>query len=89
MLYAVDVWGAKMTARLGNRAGQKGHGKLLDRVLRMHVLTTTGAMRTTTMDTAVTHANLLPIPFQLQCLCFRVYAHMCMLPAWNPIYKEI
>ena len=89
MLYAVDVWGAEMTARLGNRAEWKGHGKLLERVLRMHMLTTTGAMRTTTMDTAVAHANLLPIPFQLQHLCFRVYARMCTLPARNPIYKEI
>ena len=78
-----------MMARSGSRAGWKGHRKLLERVLRMHMQTTTGAMRTTTMDTAVTHTNLLPIPFQLQHLCFRAYTHMYMLPAQNPIYKEI
>ena len=89
MLYTVDVWGAKITARLGSRAGRKGYGKLLERVLRMHTLTTTGAMKTTATDTAVTHTNLLPIPFQLQRLCFRAYARMCTLPIWNPIYKEV
>ena len=89
MLYAVDVWGAEITARLGSRAGRKGYRKLLERVLRMHALTTTGAMKTTATDTAVAHANLLPIPFQLQHLCFRAYARMCTLPIWNPIYKEV
>ncbi|KIM50629.1 hypothetical protein SCLCIDRAFT_60635, partial [Scleroderma citrinum Foug A] len=89
MLYAVDVWGAEMTTRLGNRAGQKGQGKPLERVLRMHALTTTGAMKTTTTDAAVAHANLLPISSQLKRLCFRAYACMCTLPKCNPIHKEI
>ena len=89
MLYAVDIWGAEITARLGSRAGWKGYGKLLEQVLRMHVLTTTGAMKTTATDTAVAHTNLLPIPFQFQCLCFRAYTRMCTLPIQNPIYKEV
>ena len=33
MLYGVDVWGAKMIATLGKRAGRKGLGKVLERVL--------------------------------------------------------
>ena len=44
MFYAVDVWGAEMVSRLGSRAGRKGKGRILDKVLRMHALTTTGAM---------------------------------------------
>ena len=70
MYYAVDVWGAEMVSRLGNRAGHKGQGKVLGKVLRTHALTTTGAMRTTATDTAVAHANLMPLPFLLRKLCF-------------------
>ncbi|KIM61084.1 hypothetical protein SCLCIDRAFT_26221 [Scleroderma citrinum Foug A] len=65
MLYGVNVWGAKMTASLGKRAGRKGQGKILERVLHTHAITTSGAMRTTATDTAVAHANLTPMPFTL------------------------
>lgn len=33
-------------------------------------------MRTIATDTAVAHANTLPIPFQLQCLFQSIYAHV-------------
>ena len=66
MLYGVDIWGAKMVMEMGKRAGRKGQGHLLERVLRMHALTMTGAMRTTATDVTVAHANLMPIPYTLQ-----------------------
>ena len=89
MFYAVDVWGAEMVSRLGSRAGRKGNGRILDKVLRMHALTTTGAMRTTATDAAVAHANLTPTPFLLRKLCFQAYARMTTLPSSNPIHKEV
>ena len=89
MLYGVDVWGAKMVVEMGKRAGRKGQGCLLERVLRMHALTVTSAMRTTTTDVTVAHANLMPIPYTLQKICFHAYLRMCTLPVSNPIHKEI
>ena len=89
MLYGVDVWGAKMVADLGKRAGRKGQGKVLERVLRTHALTSTGAMRTTATDAAVAHANLTPMPFTLHKICHCAYLRMTTLPASNPIHQEI
>ena len=89
MLYGVDVWGAKMVAELGKRAGRKGQGKVLERVLRTHALTSSGAMRTTATDAAVAHANLTPMPFILHKICHRAYLRMTTLPASNPIHREI
>ena len=89
MLYGVDVWGTKMVAEMGKRAGRKGQGCLLERVLRMHALTITSAMRTTATDVTIAHANLMPIPYTLQKICFHAYLCMCTLPASNPIHKEI
>lgn len=40
MLYAVDVLGAEILSRQGDRAGSTG----LERALRIHALTSTGAM---------------------------------------------
>ena len=53
MLYAVDVWGAEMLARQGDKAGSTGLGRVLERVLRSHALTSTGAMNTTSTEVAV------------------------------------
>ncbi|KIM55134.1 hypothetical protein SCLCIDRAFT_56683, partial [Scleroderma citrinum Foug A] len=94
MFYAVDVWGAEMVLRLGNRAGRKGQGKILEKGIgrrnrNTHALTTTGAMRTTATDAAVAHANLMPLPFLLWKLCFQAYARMSTLPKTNPIHDEI
>ena len=89
MFYATDVWGTEMVSRLGNIAGHKDHGRILDKVLCMHALNTTGAMCTMAMDVAVIHANLTPTPFLLQKLCFQAYARMTTLPSTNPIHKEI
>ena len=89
MLYRVDVWGAKMIATLGKRAGRKGLGKVLERVLQTHAITTTGAMRMTATDAAVAHANLTPMPFLLHKICHCVYLCMTTLPASNPIHREI
>ena len=50
MLYGVDIWGMRMVAKLGKRAGRKGQGRVLKRVLRMHTITASGAMRTTARD---------------------------------------
>ena len=86
MLYGVDVWGAKMTANLGKRVGRKGQGKILERVLRTHTITTSGAMRMTATDAAVAHANLTPMPFTLHKICHHAYLHMTTLPASNPIH---
>ena len=65
MLYGVDVWGAKMVAEMGKRAGRKGQGRVLERVLWTHAITSSGAMRTTATDAAVAHTNLTPMPFIL------------------------
>ena len=89
MYYAIDVWGAEMVSRLGNRAGRKGQSKVLGKVLRTHALTTTGGMRTTATDVAVTHANLMPLPFLLRKLCFRAYTRMTTLPKSHPIHDKI
>ena len=89
MLYRVNVWGAKMTANLGKRVGRKGQGKILERVLRTHAITTSGAMRTTATDAAVAHTNLTPMPFTLHKICHRTYLRMTTLPASNPIHPEI
>jgi len=70
MLYAADVWGAEMVARMGDKAGSRGLGRILERVLRMHALTTTGAMSTTSTEVAVAHANITPLPLLLQCISF-------------------
>ena len=89
MLYGIDVWGAKMMAEMGNKAGRRGQGKVLERVLRTHAITSSGAMRTTATDATVAHANLTPIPFTIHKICFRVYLRMTSLPATNPIHREI
>ena len=69
MLYGVNIWGARMVAKLGKRAGRKGQGRVLERVLRTHAITASGAMCTTATDAAVTHADLTPMPFTLQKVC--------------------
>ena len=46
-------------------------------------------MRTTATDAAVAHANLMPLLFLLQKLCFQVYTRMSTLPKTNPIHDEI
>ena len=89
MLYAVDVWGAEMLARQGGKAGSTGLGKILERVLRSHALTSTGAMSTTSTELTVAHANITPLPFLIRRICFRSYARMSTLPSANPIYKAI
>ena len=89
MLYGIDVWGAKMVSELGKRAGRKGQGRVLERVLRTHVITASGAMCSTTTDAAVTHADLTPMPFTLQKVCHRAYLRMTTLPPSNPIHREI
>ena len=89
MLYAVDVWGAEMVARLGDKAGSRGLGRILERVLRTHALASTGAMCTTSTEVTVAHANIAPLPFLLQRLCFRSFARMSTLPSSNPIHREI
>jgi len=89
MLYGVDIWGARMVAELGKRAGRKGQGRVLERVLRTHAITASGAMRTTATDAAVAHADLTPMPFMLQTVCHRAYLRMTTLPPSNPIHREI
>jgi len=89
MLYGVDIWGARMVAELGKRAGRKGQGRVLERVLRTHTITASGAMHTTATDAAVAHADLTPMPFMLQKVCLRAYLHMTTLPPSNPIHREI
>ena len=86
MLYGIDIWGAKMVADLGKRAGRKGQGKILERVLQTHAITSSGAMRMTTTDAAVAHTNLTPMPFTLHKICHQVYLRMTTLPASNPIH---
>ena len=78
-----------MVARLGDKAGSRGLGRILERVLRMHTLTTTGAMSTTSTEVAVAHANITPLPLLLQHISFRSFVRMTTLPASNPIHKEI
>ena len=89
MLYRVDVWGEKMVAEMGKRAGRKGQGQVLERVLWTHAITSSGAMRTTATDAAVAHANLTPMPFILQKVCHHAYLCMTTLPPSNPINQEI
>ena len=48
-----------------------------------------GAMRTTVMDVAVTHTNLMPLPFLLWKLCCQAYARMTTLLRSNPIHNGI
>ena len=89
MLYAVDVWGAEMLARQGDKAGSRGLGKILERVLRSHALISTGAMSTTSTEVTVAHANITPLPFLLRHICFRSFARMSTLPSANPIHREV
>jgi len=89
MLYGVDIWGARMVAELGKRAGRKGQGRVLKRVLRTHVITASRAMRTTATDAAVAHADLTPMPFTLQKVCHWAYLRMTTLPPSNPIHQEV
>ena len=89
MLYAVDVWGAKMVAEPGRKGGKGGQRKLVERVVRAHALTSSGAMSTTATDAAVALANLTPTLPLLRKVCLRAYLRMSTLPPSNPIHKEI
>ena len=89
MLYGVDVWGAKMVAEPGKKGGKGGQRRLIERVVRTHALTSSGAMSTTATDAAVAHANLTPTLPLLRKVCSRAYLHMSTLPPSNPIHKEI
>ena len=89
MLYSVDVWGAKMVAEPGKKGGKGGQRRLIERVVRTHALTSSGAMSTTAMDAAVAHTNLTPTLPLLRKVCSRAYLRMSTLPPSNPIHKEI
>ena len=89
MLYGVDVWGARMVAEPGKKGGKGGQRSLIERVVRAHALTSSGAMSTTATDAAVAHANLTPTLPLLRKICLRAYLRMTTLPPTNPIYKEI
>ena len=89
MLYGVDVWGAKMVAEPGKKGGKGGQRNLIERVVRTHALTSSGAMNTTATDAAVAHANLTPTLPLLRKICMRAFLRMTTLPPTNPIHKEI
>ena len=89
MLYGIDIWGMRMVAELGKRAGRKGQGRVVKRVLRTHTITASGAMRTTATDAAVAHADLTPMLFMLQKVCHQAYLCMTTLPPSNPIHREV
>ncbi|KAF5349863.1 hypothetical protein D9758_014006 [Tetrapyrgos nigripes] len=89
MTYGLDVW---YTPPHCPEGGQKRVGSVsalhgLEKVHRQALLSITGAMRSAPTDLLETHANLLPMRYLLEKICYRSLIRIFSLPDNHPIRK--
>ena len=89
MLYAADVWCVPPVRRANGRQtrGTRGFIGRMERVQRQAVLQITGALRTTSTDLLLAHADIAPIESHIRKVCYSAALRIATLPQTNPIGK--
>src|SRR5271156_4247386 len=89
MLYAADVWCAPSFRRVGSNRAGSGVVSKLDSIQRKVAIQATGALRTTPSDLLFAHADMAPMCWLINSLCYRAAVRLATLDERHPLYRVI
>jgi len=88
-LYAVDVWCAPSFRKVGSIRAGSGVVAKLDSVQRKAAIQVTGALRTTPSDLLFAHADMAPMRWLINSLCYRAAVRLATLDECHPLHRAI
>ena len=91
MMYGIDTWYTLPSKEPGKKRNSGSFGILKEfaKLQRIATLAINGALRSSPTDLLYAHSGLLPMGLLLKKICYRAIVRISMLPASNPVSKQL